>query len=108
MHDSPGPMVTPTEAPGPLDGDNSPAGPQWSPKVLFQRAERSHNRIPGIRKIPFRALAIIILIALLNAVVWIAAAIVLVSRLVRVWIITNLHSITIRKSAVTWIYIYVA
>lgn len=52
---------------------------KWSPKVLIQRAERSHSRLPFIRKIPFRALAIIFFIAFLNALVWIAAAIVLVS-----------------------------
>jgi hypothetical protein len=34
--------------------------------------------MPGIRKIPLRAIGIILFIALLNAIVWIAAAIVLV------------------------------
>jgi hypothetical protein len=45
----------------------------WARKV-----ERSHSRVPGLRKIPLRALGIILLIAVLNAAVWIAAAIVLV------------------------------
>jgi high-affinity nickel-transport protein len=45
----------------------------WARKV-----EQSHSRVPGLRKIPLRALGIILLIAVLNAAVWIAAAIVLV------------------------------
>ncbi|KAB8231807.1 high-affinity nickel-transport protein-domain-containing protein [Aspergillus alliaceus] len=51
---------------------------KWAPKSLMRHAERSHSRIPGVRKIPFRALAIILFIALINIIVWIAAAIVLV------------------------------
>jgi high-affinity nickel-transport protein len=35
--------------------------------------------MPGIRKIPLRAIAVILFVALINVVVWIAAAIVLVS-----------------------------
>lgn len=57
-----------------LDSDK-----KWSLKPLLRQAERSHSRMPGIRKIPLRAIAIILFIAFLNAVVWIAAAIVLVS-----------------------------
>lgn len=52
---------------------------KWSPQVLIRQAERSHRRLPGIRKIPLRAIAIILFIALLNVLVWIAAAVVLVS-----------------------------
>ena len=51
---------------------------KWSPRVLIRHAERSHSRLPGIRKIPLRALAVILLVALLNVLVWIAAAVVLV------------------------------
>lgn len=58
-----------------LDSDK-----KWSLKPLLHQAERSHSRMPGIRKIPLRAIAIISFIAFLNGVVWIAAAIVLVSR----------------------------
>ncbi|KAB8259790.1 high-affinity nickel-transport protein-domain-containing protein [Aspergillus pseudonomiae] len=50
---------------------------KWTPKSLIRHAERSHRRIPGVRKIPFPALAIILFIAFINVVVWIAAAIVL-------------------------------
>ena len=52
----------------------------WSAKTkgLVRRAERSHRRIPGLRKIPLRAIGIILFIAFLNVVVWVAAAIVLV------------------------------
>ncbi|KAJ6021461.1 hypothetical protein N7540_006965 [Penicillium herquei] len=49
----------------------------WGLKPLLRRAERSHGRMPGLRKIPFRALAIIIFIAFLNIIVWVAAGIVL-------------------------------
>ncbi|OQE20367.1 hypothetical protein PENSTE_c013G01212 [Penicillium steckii] len=55
-----------------LDGDR-----KWSLQPLLRKAERSHQKMPGIRKIPLRAIAIILFIALLNAIVWIAAAIVL-------------------------------
>ncbi|KAJ5669038.1 hypothetical protein N7462_010108 [Penicillium macrosclerotiorum] len=50
---------------------------KWSMKPLLQKAERQHKRLPGIRKIPLRAIAIILFIAFLNAIVWVAAAIVL-------------------------------
>jgi high-affinity nickel-transport protein len=51
---------------------------KWSMRPLIHKAERQHRRLPGIRKIPLRAIAIILLIAFINMVVWIAAAIVLV------------------------------
>lgn len=56
-----------------LDSDR-----KWSLEPLLRQAERSHSRMPGIRKIPLRAIAIIALVAVLNVIVWIAAAIVLV------------------------------
>lgn len=52
---------------------------KWSLKPLIHKAERQHKRLPGIRKIPLRAIAIILFIAFINIIVWIAAAIVLVS-----------------------------
>lgn len=58
-----------------LESDN-----RWSLKPLLRHAERSHKRMPGIRKIPFRAIAIIAFIAFINIIVWVAAAIVLVSQ----------------------------
>lgn len=57
-----------------LDSEN-----KWSLKSLLRHAERSHSRMPGIRKIPLRAIGIIAFIAFINIIVWIAAAIVLVS-----------------------------
>lgn len=69
-----------------LDGDR-----KWSLQPLLRKAERSHQKMPGIRKIPLRAIAIILFIALLNAIVWIAAAIVLVSSHYSVRFILN-HS----------------
>lgn len=56
-----------------LDGDR-----KWSLQPLLRSAERSHSKMPGIRKIPLRAIGIIAFIALLNIIVWVAAAIVLV------------------------------
>lgn len=66
-------------------GDDVPADTRsldrddkWSLQPLLRQAERSHRRLPGIRKIPLRAIGIIFFIAFLNIIVWIAAAIVLV------------------------------
>ncbi|PLB47150.1 nickel transport protein [Aspergillus steynii IBT 23096] len=50
---------------------------KWSPQALIRHAERSHSRMPGIRKVPLRAIAVILFVALMNVVVWIAAAILL-------------------------------
>ncbi|OAX84955.1 hypothetical protein ACJ72_00681 [Emergomyces africanus] len=46
-------------------------------RSLLRKAKKSHNRVPGLRKIPLPALGIILLIAAVNIVVWVAAAIVL-------------------------------
>lgn len=51
---------------------------KWSLQPLINKAERQHKRLPGIRKIPLRAIAIILFIAFINLIVWAAAAIVLV------------------------------
>lgn len=75
------PVSSPVASPVAPDGDpdnSTVVEKKWSPKQLLQRAERSHNRVPLLRKIPFRSLAIILFIALLNAIVWVAAGIVLV------------------------------
>ncbi|EOD47792.1 putative high affinity nickel transport protein nic1 protein [Neofusicoccum parvum UCRNP2] len=42
-----------------------------------KKAEMYHGRVPYLRRLPFSALAIIFLIALVNAVVWVAVGIVL-------------------------------
>jgi high-affinity nickel-transport protein len=64
----------------PADSHSLDSDKKWSLQPLIRKAERSHSRMPGIRKIPLRAIAIIILIAFLNIIVWVAAAIVLVCR----------------------------
>lgn len=64
----------------PADASSIDSERSWSLKPLIRHAQRSHSRMPGIRKIPLRAIGIITLVALLNCVVWVAAAIVLVSR----------------------------
>ncbi|KAL3480731.1 high-affinity nickel-transport protein-domain-containing protein [Aspergillus californicus] len=50
---------------------------KWSAKSLIRHAERSHSALPGIRKIPMRSIGVILLVAVVNVVVWIAVAIVL-------------------------------
>ncbi|KAL2872583.1 high-affinity nickel-transport protein-domain-containing protein [Aspergillus lucknowensis] len=50
---------------------------KWSAKSLIRHAERSHGRLPGIRKIPIRSIGVILLVALVNVIVWVAVAIVL-------------------------------
>ncbi|KKZ64024.1 high-affinity nickel-transporter [[Emmonsia] crescens] len=46
-------------------------------RSLLRKARKSHNRMPGLRKIPLPALGIILLVAAVNVVVWVAAAVVL-------------------------------
>ncbi|KAL4764913.1 high-affinity nickel-transport protein-domain-containing protein [Aspergillus foveolatus] len=50
---------------------------KWTAKSLIRHAERSHSRLPGIRKVPLRSIAVILLVACANVVVWVAVAIVL-------------------------------
>lgn len=53
--------------------------PKKSFKESFiEKAEKSHNRVPVLRRIPLPAIGIILLVALVNVAVWIAAAVVLV------------------------------
>lgn len=59
------------------DDTDSETKSKWTAESLLRRAERSHRRLPGIRKIPLPAIAIILFVAFINVVVWIAAAIVL-------------------------------
>ncbi|KAJ5103113.1 hypothetical protein N7532_003642 [Penicillium argentinense] len=60
-----------------LDSRSLDSDRKWSLQPLLRHAERSHQKMPGIRKIPLRAIGIILFISFLNAVVWIAAGIVL-------------------------------
>ncbi|OJK03507.1 hypothetical protein ASPACDRAFT_1862849 [Aspergillus aculeatus ATCC 16872] len=69
-------------SPDPVDNstgndNHTPGRSKWTAKALVRQAEKSHRRLPGIRKIPLPAIGIILFIAFLNVVVWIAAAIVL-------------------------------
>jgi hypothetical protein len=45
---------------------------------LLRKAESSHSKMPGIRRVPLPAIGIIFFIALINVVVWVGVAIVLV------------------------------
>lgn len=60
------------------ESDNADRDSKW-PQELIKQVKHSHRRMPGIRKIPLRAIAIIFFIAFINVLVWIAAAVVLVS-----------------------------
>ncbi|RAL15226.1 HoxN/HupN/NixA family nickel/cobalt transporter [Aspergillus homomorphus CBS 101889] len=67
---------SPADATTGIDNSDMPDR-KWTTKAFFKQAEKSHSRLPGIRKIPLPAIGIILFIALINVVVWIAAAIVL-------------------------------
>ena len=47
-------------------------------KALSTKAAEYHDRVPGIRRLPFSAVAIIVILIAINICVWIAAGIVLV------------------------------
>lgn len=63
-----------------MHSENANSDEKWTLKLLLRYAECAHTRVPGLRTIPLRAIAIILFIASLNAIVWTAAAIVLVSQ----------------------------
>lgn len=46
--------------------------------LLVGKVEALHGRVPGIRKLPFRAVAVIVSLVVVNTVVWVAVGIVLV------------------------------
>lgn len=46
---------------------------------LVAPLETLHGKTPGLRKLPFRAVGIILVLCLVNALVWLAAGVVLVS-----------------------------
>jgi len=46
--------------------------------ILKTRAAEIHGRTPGLRKLPFSAIAIIVFLVLINIAVWIGVGIVLV------------------------------
>lgn len=47
-------------------------------RTLTAKATEYHDKVPGIRKLPFPAVAIIVMLIVVNICVWIAAGIVLV------------------------------
>lgn len=62
-----------------IDAQNQNDDKKWTTaNSLIRRAEHSHSRLPGIRKIPLRSIGVILLVALVNVLVWIAVAVVLV------------------------------
>ncbi|CAG8918542.1 unnamed protein product [Penicillium salamii] len=69
--------MTSSDVAMPVDSHSLDHNGRWSFQPLLRKAERSHSKMPGIRKIPLRAIGIIAFIALLNIIVWVAAGIVL-------------------------------
>ena len=53
---------------------------RWANSPLLRPVRRAHQRIPGLKNVPLRALGIIGLLVIVNIIVWIAVAIVLVGR----------------------------
>ena len=45
-------------------------------KALASKARSYHGRTPGVRELPLPAIAIILAVALVNALVWVAAGII--------------------------------
>ncbi|GAQ44993.1 hypothetical protein AtubIFM55763_011192 [Aspergillus tubingensis] len=76
MRDSTPPSPNPSHV-SEGNGQTDVAGSKWNIKKFVRQAERSHRRLPGLKKVPLPAIAIILFIAFINVVVWIAAAIVL-------------------------------
>ncbi|CAK97137.1 uncharacterized protein An12g04470 [Aspergillus niger] len=76
MRDSTPPSPNPSHA-SEGNGRSDAVGSKWNIKKFVKQAERSHRRLPGLKKVPLPAIAIILFIAFINVVVWIAAAIVL-------------------------------
>ena len=44
----------------------------------FGKASEYHSRVPGLKKLPFSAVAIIVILILVNALIWAAVGVVLV------------------------------
>ncbi|GKZ27317.1 hypothetical protein AbraIFM66951_004888 [Aspergillus brasiliensis] len=76
MRDSTPPSPNPSHA-SEGNGHSDAVRSKWNIKKFVKQAERSHRRLPGLKKVPLPAIAIILFIAFINVVVWIAAAIVL-------------------------------
>ncbi|GKZ38112.1 hypothetical protein AbraIFM66950_010059 [Aspergillus brasiliensis] len=76
MRDSTPPSPNPSHV-SEGNGHSDAVCSKWNIKKFVKQAERSHRRLPGLKKVPLPAIAIILFIAFINVVVWIAAAIVL-------------------------------
>jgi high-affinity nickel-transport protein len=47
-------------------------------ELVSAKATNTHERLPGLKKLPFPAVAIIVFLIIVNIAVWVAAGIVLV------------------------------
>lgn len=64
------------ELPDTYGSDGLVRGPSWL-KFASAKASRTHRRLPGLKKLPFPAVAIISFLIFVNIVVWVAAGVVL-------------------------------
>ena len=69
--------VNDAELPDDFSTDESARGPKWL-KIVSAKASNTHSKVPGLKKLPFPAVAIIALLIFVNIAVWVAAGIVLV------------------------------
>lgn len=49
-------------------------------RIGFQKVHVYHGRAPGVRKLPLPAIGIMLLVAFVNALAWVAAGVILVWR----------------------------
>ncbi|KAF2431752.1 nickel transport protein [Tothia fuscella] len=68
--------------------DSKPSEEWW----IKTKASRLHTKVPGVRKLPFSAVAIIVFLILINVAVWIAVGIVL-----------RFHKELISTAAISWV-----
>lgn len=61
----------------PMESNENPELLPWT-KHLHRKASRVHSKVPYINKLPFSAVAIIVLLILINIAAWIVAIIALV------------------------------
>jgi nickel/cobalt transporter (NiCoT) family protein len=63
--------------PSTLDPNSTPNTTTSKKLTLLHRVRTQHSHLPGLRRIPFPAIAIIALVALINIIIWIVTGIIL-------------------------------
>jgi high-affinity nickel-transport protein len=69
--------VSPQTVPSTIEPQGCPDEIISNKSILLHKVRTQHSRLPGLRRIPFPAIGIIALIALVNIAVWIIASVVL-------------------------------